>query len=69
MDVNCTIKLLWMCKCLFNFRYYSTLQSVTFLNNNSGGVDYSAMKQRNSTKTMNFYEQEYYPKVYSQPNI
>ena len=36
--------------------YYSTLQNVTFLNNNSGGVDYKAMKQRNSTKTVNVYE-------------
>ncbi|CAK68164.1 unnamed protein product (macronuclear) [Paramecium tetraurelia] len=49
--------------------YYSTLQSVTFLNNNSGGVDYKAMKQRNSTKTVNVYEQDYYPKTYSQPLI
>ncbi|CAD8187935.1 unnamed protein product [Paramecium pentaurelia] len=49
--------------------YYSTLQSVTFLNNNSGGVDYKQMKQRNSTKSMNIYEQEYHPKIYSQPVI
>ncbi|CAD8114321.1 unnamed protein product [Paramecium sonneborni] len=49
--------------------YYSTLQNVTFLNNNSGGVDYRAIKQRNTTKTMNNYEQEYYHKIYSQPII
>ncbi|CAD8101335.1 unnamed protein product [Paramecium primaurelia] len=49
--------------------YYSTLQNVTFMNNNSGGVDYKAMKQRNSTKTVNIYEQDYYPKTYSQPLI
>ncbi|CAK92088.1 unnamed protein product (macronuclear) [Paramecium tetraurelia] len=49
--------------------YYSTLQNVTFLNNNSGGVDYRAMKQRNSTKSMNIYDQEYHPKIYSQPVI
>ncbi|CAD8123614.1 unnamed protein product [Paramecium sonneborni] len=50
--------------------YFSTLQSVTFLNNNSGGVDYQAMKQRNSTKSVNVYEQEYnYPKTQSQPLI
>ena len=57
MDVNCMIKQSWMCKFLFTtFSYYSTLQNVTFLNNNSGGVDYKVIKQRNSTKTMNFYE-------------
>ncbi|CAD8122961.1 unnamed protein product [Paramecium sonneborni] len=50
--------------------YYSTLQSVTFLNNNSGGVDYKQMKQRNSTRNVNIYEQyENYPKTQSQPLI
>jgi hypothetical protein len=46
----------WMCNILFviieNFpiilySYYSTLKSVTFLNNNCGGVDYRQLKQHN----------------------
>ncbi|CAD8099377.1 unnamed protein product [Paramecium primaurelia] len=49
--------------------YFSTLQNVTFLNNNSGGVDYKSIRQRNSIKTMNSYEQDYHSKTFSQPTI
>ncbi|CAK58872.1 unnamed protein product (macronuclear) [Paramecium tetraurelia] len=49
--------------------YYSTLQNVTFLNNNSGGVDYKSIRQGNSTKTTNNYEHDYHSKTFSQPTI
>lgn len=52
--------------------YFSTLKTVTFLNNNCGGVDYRQLKNKNAEKKKLQLQQEntqYWFQAASQPEL